>query len=107
MLRGQRGWRGRYAGWPGGMPAVPGCSRGPDCPAVLVVAEPEDREPGPVEGSGTGEKIGGDAGQAAGAGPAPAPGTASEVGDLALHDGPVRPVALLPGRVALGGPGLL
>ena len=36
-----------------------------------------------------------------------APGPAGEVGDLPLDDGPVRPVALLPGRVALGGAGLL
>src|SRR5215471_8814421 len=99
---------GKQAGaWAGaGFPALC-CSRGPQCPAVLVAVEPEDREPGPVEGPGPGEEVGGDAGQAAGAGLPAAPGPAGEVGDLALDDGPVRFVALLPGWVALGGAGAL
>src|SRR6516225_1199071 len=85
----------------------PGCSCGPQCPAGLVVVEPEDREAGPVEGSGAGDQVGGDAGQAAGTGPPAAPGATGEVGDLALDDGPVGFVALLPGGIALGGAGAL
>src|SRR5215468_2606766 len=100
VLRGsQVAWLGRFS--------VPVCSCGLQRPPGLVVAEPEDREPGPVERSGAGDQVGGDAGQAAGAGPPTAPGPAGEVGDLALDDGPVRFVALLPGRVALGGAGAL
>src|SRR5215468_7170500 len=110
-LAGKAGWRSglaRSLGGPAGVGfPVPGCSCGPQCPAGLLVAEPEDREAGPVEGCGAGDEVGGDAGQAAGAGPPAAPGPAGEVGDLALDDGPVGAVALLPGRVALGGAGAL
>src|SRR5262249_2184542 len=42
-----------------------------------------------------------------GAGLPPPRGPGGEVRDLALDDGPVRPVALLPGRVFLGGAGAL
>src|SRR5262245_20361984 len=94
-LDGRIGLRGGQVAWLGRF-CVPVCSCGPQRPPGLVVAEPEDREPGPVEGSGPGEEIGGDAGQAAGAGSSAAPGAAGEVGDLALDDGPVRLVALLP-----------
>jgi hypothetical protein len=45
--------------------------------SLLGLAEPEDREAGPVEGSGAGDEIRGDAGQAAGAGPPVAPGPAA------------------------------
>src|SRR6516165_11475867 len=104
---GERAVGKQAGGWAGaGFPARC-CSRGPQCPAVLVAVEPEDREPGPVEGPGPGEEVGGDAGQAAGAGPPAAPGPAGEVRDLALDDGPVRFVALLPGWVALGSAGTL
>src|SRR5262249_49345298 len=92
------GWDGlRCTGWSGD----------PQRPATLVVVEPEDCKPGPVEGAGAGDKVSGDAGQSTGAGPPPTPGPAGEVRDLALDDGPVRPVALLPGRVFLGGAGAL
>src|SRR5262249_43179662 len=107
------GWVAGWLAWQvcqlrwGGLPCAPGGSGGPQCPAGLVVTQSEDCEPGPVEGCGAGDQVGGDAGQPAGAGPAGGPGPAGEVGDLALDDGPVRPVALLPGRVTLGGAGAL
>src|SRR5215471_12108921 len=84
-----------------------GWSGGRQCPAGLAMSEAEDREPGPVEGCGAGDKVSCDAGQAPGAGVAAAPGPAGEMGDLALDDGPVGAVALLPGRIPLGGAGAL
>src|SRR6266568_9540481 len=58
-----------------------------------------------LRGSGAGIKVGSDASQATGAGFAPAPGPAGEVGDLAFDSGPVGAVALLPGRIALAAHG--
>src|SRR6202042_1121744 len=94
------------------MGAGPGVARsgslcGPQCPADLAVFESEDGKPGPVERGGAGNKVSGDAGHAAGAGSPAAPGPAGEVGDLALDDGPVSAVGLLPGRVTLDGAGTL
>jgi hypothetical protein len=54
---------------------------------------------GEVDGAGSGEDVGQVAFLAAAAGFSPAPGPAGELADLALHDGPVLPVGLLPGGI--------
>ena len=67
----------------------------------------EHGQAGPVEDAGPGGHVGPDPFQPAGAGLAPAPGSAGEVGDLALDDGAVGPVSGLPLLALLGGLGPL
>ena len=62
---------------------------------------------GEVDGAGSGQDVGQDACVSAAAGFSAAPGAAGEVADLAFHDGPIRSVVLLPGRVLLAGFGVL
>src|SRR6266516_7724826 len=102
----------RCGRWPGFLGELvlplraPGSGR-LEYPAGSVVVQAEDREPCPVDGAGPGVKVGRDAAQSPGAGFAPAPGPAGEVGDLALDERAVRPVAVLPGGITLGGAGFL
>jgi hypothetical protein len=75
-----------------------------DDPAVRSVVQAEEWPgAGEVEGAGSGQDVGQDSFCAAAEGFSATPGAAGEVADLAFHDGPVGPVALLPGRSLLAG----
>ena len=74
---------------------------------VGSVVQAQGGQSGEVDGAGSGQDVGQDAFLAAASGFSAAPGAAGEVADLAFHDGPVRSVVLLPGRVLLAGFGVL
>ena len=71
------------------------------------VVQAEGGESGEVDGAGSDPDVGQDAFVSAASGLTAAPRTAGEVADLALCDGPVCPVVLLPGRIPLAGFGVL
>ena len=72
-------------------------------PSVAIMAQSKRGQTGPVDGSGSGVEVGGNASQRTGSCPTSSPRSADEVGDLAFDDGPIGPVALGPAGLCLFG----
>ena len=78
-----------------------------DGPAPGSVVQAHGGQSGEVDGAGSGQDVGQDAGVSAAAGFTGASGAAGEVADLAFHHGAMCPVVLLPGRIVLARFGVL
>ena len=67
------------------------------------MAQSKRGQTGPVDGSGSGVEVGGDAFESPGPCPTASPRSADEVGDLAFDDGSIGPVTVGPARLGLFG----
>src|ERR1035437_3782275 len=88
----------RWRTWWGLVPS--GC---PEHPSVAIMAQSKRGQTGPVDGSGSGVEVGGNASQPTGSCPTSSPRSADEVGDLAFDDGSIGPVTRGPARLGLFG----
>jgi hypothetical protein len=78
-----------------------------DGPAPGCVVQAQGGQSCEVDGAGSGQDVGQDAGVSAAAGFSAAPGAVGEVADLAFHDGAMGAVGLLPDGVFLASFGVL